>query len=58
MTNERVIELLWEMIQNCERCEAGYVDPLRKEKAKALDIAMEAVKEKMERDKKCRNKLS
>ena len=49
MTNERVIELLCEMLTNCEKeiPIGGYVDPLRKDKATALDIAIEAIKEKI-----------
>lgn len=53
MTNERAIELLCEMVENCEMKIpiGGYFDPLRKDKARALDIAIEAIKEKMEREK-------
>lgn len=53
MTNKRAIELLCEMVENCEMeiPIGGYVDPLRKDKARALDIAIEAIKEKMEREK-------
>lgn len=52
MTDERAIELLCEMVENCEKeiPIGGYVDPLRKEKARALDIAIEAIKEKMVRN--------
>ena len=53
MTDKRAIELLCEMEKNCvkEIPIGGYVDRLRKEKARALDIAIEAIKEKMERQK-------
>ena len=53
MTDKRAIELLCEMVTNCEKDIpiGGYVDRLRKEKARALDIAIEAIKEKMERQK-------
>ena len=53
MTDKRAIELLCEMVENCEKeiPIGGYVDSLRKEKARALDIAIEAIKEKMEREK-------
>jgi hypothetical protein len=59
MTDERAIELLCEMVNellcemltNCEMdISSGYVDTFRKEKALALDIAIEAIKEKMERE--------
>jgi hypothetical protein len=48
MTDKRAIELLCEMIENCEKeIPIGeYFDPLRKEKARALDIAIEAIKKK------------
>jgi hypothetical protein len=53
MTDKRAIELLCEMLDNCEKeiPLGGYIDPLRKNKARALDIAIEAIKEKMEREK-------
>ena len=53
MTDKRAIELLCEMVENCEMeiPTGGYIDPLRKDKARALDIAIEAIKEKMEREK-------
>ena len=48
MTDKRAIELLCEMVENCEKeiPIGGYVDSLRTEKAKALDIAIEAIKER------------
>lgn len=48
MTDKRAIELLCEMVENCEKeiPIGGYVDTLRKEKARALDIAIEAIKER------------
>lgn len=53
MKDERAIELLLLMVENCEKeiPIGNYVDPSRKEKARALDIAIEAIKEKMEREK-------
>ena len=53
MTDKRAIELLCEMEKNyVKEIPIGeYFDPLRKDKARALDIAIEAIKEKMEREK-------
>ena len=53
MTDKRAIELLCEMVENCEKeiPIGGYFDPLRKDKERALDIAIEAIKEKIEREK-------